>query len=154
MSSLFDDMLAKNKKRFDELSGRGAQPSGAVPELRGFASRPAGGPLPGPARTIQLGKDAGVVRLLNQRFGSDWRYEILEQQRDGNEAIVLCKLVLGKQGAVRTQFGRATIGRGSSVAGATGGLRFKLDSSSTEPGEDAAFRRAAEEALNNCVDLI
>ena len=31
------------------------------------------------------------------------------QQRDGDEAIVLCKLFLGKDGAVRTQFGRAKI---------------------------------------------
>ena len=62
------------------------------------------------------------MRRLNERFGNDWRYEIAEQQRDGDEAIVLCKLVLGKDGAVRTHFGRARISEGP-VAGASGGVR-------------------------------
>ena len=58
-----------------------------------------------PARSGLRRRRAG----LNERFGSDWRYEVAEQQRDGDEAIVLCKLTFGKEGAVRTQFGRAKI---------------------------------------------
>jgi hypothetical protein len=153
MSSPFDDMLAKNKKRFDELYG-GSRPVGPASGPAASTSRPSRTAPPSAHPAIRLDAESSVVRLLNERYGKDWRYEVLEQQRDGDEAIVLCKLVFGRQGAVRTQFGRATVGRGGSVAGASGSVRFKLDVSGTDPGEDAAFRRAAEAALNNCVELI
>ena len=54
---------------------------------------------------------------------------------------------------MRTQFGRARIS-GSPVAAASGGVRFKIGGSGTEQDERDAFRRAAEAALMNCVDLI
>ena len=154
MSSLFDDMLTKNKRHFDELYGGELRSFPSASGPRASTNSPANRALPSVVPAIRLDTESNVIRLLNERFGNDWRYEILEQQRDGDEAIVLCKLVIGKHGAVRTQFGRATISRGGTVAGASGGVRFKLDVSGAEPGEDAAFRRAAEAALNNCVDLI
>ena len=89
---------------------------------------------------------------MNERFGNDWRYEITEQRRDGDEAIVLGKLFLGKEGAVRSQFGRAKISEGP-VAGHSGGVRFKIGSAGAEQGERDAFRRATEAALMNCADL-
>ncbi len=130
-SSVFDDMLMQSKKRFDALSRGG--PATAAPIVR-----------PDP--------DSPVTRVLNERFGNDWRYEITEQRRDGDEAIVLCKLFLGKEGAVRSQFGRARISEGP-VAGVSGGVRFKIGSAGTEKGERDAFRRATEAALMNCADL-
>ena len=105
------------------------------------------------APSARLDPDSPVARRLNERFGNDWRYEIAEQQRDGDEAIVLCKLILGKEGAVRTQFGRAKISQGP-VVGASGDVRFKLGVAGAEQDERDAFRRAAEAALMNCVDLI
>ncbi len=71
------------------------------------------------------------MRRLNERFGNDWRYEIAEQQRAGDEAIVLCKLILGKDGAVRTQFGRAKISEDRSRAlAAACGSRSALEAPS------------------------
>jgi hypothetical protein len=154
LSSVFDDMLAQNKKRLDDLYGGGEPRAGER-----SAAMPAGGwkmkaatSQPG-TRLARLGPDAPAARRLNERFGDDWRYEIVEQKRDGDEAIVLCKLTFGREGAVRTQFGRAKISHGP-MAGASGGVRFKLDVAGEEAGEAAAFRRAIEAALSNCAELV
>jgi hypothetical protein len=93
------------------------------------------------------------MRRLNERFGSDWRYEITEQRRESGEAIVLCKLTFGKDGAVRTQFGRAAFSYGA-VTGAADGVRFSLGAGGSTADERDAFRRAAEAALMNCIELI
>jgi hypothetical protein len=66
---------------------------------------------------------------------------------------VLGKLTFGRDNAVRTQFGRVKI-TGDAVAAASGGLRFKVGGGVSEQDEREAFRRAAEAALSNCVDLI
>jgi hypothetical protein len=153
LSSAFDDMLAQTRKRFDDLY-RGGQPRAGEPvtQARPFASREVTARRPRPAAS-RLALDSPAAQLLNERFGSDWRHEITEQKRDGDEAIVLCKLTFGRDNAVRTQFGRAKIS-GSPVVAASGGVRFKIGGSGTEQDERDAFRRAAEAALMNCVDLI
>jgi hypothetical protein len=152
LSSAFDGMLAQSKKRFDDLY-RGGQPqtgdlaAQATPSF----SRVAATRLP--VISAKHGADSPAARRLNERFGSDWRFEIAEQTRDGDEAIVLGKLTFGRDSAVRTQFGRAWIS-GVAVTAASGGVRFKIGGSGTEADEREAFRRAAEAALMNCVDLI
>ena len=110
------------------------------------------GPPPAPFPP-SVDPDSAAARWLNERFGSDWRYEISEQKRDGDEAIVLGKLTFGRESAVRTQFGRAKIS-GDPVAASSGGVRFKIGGAGSEQDEREAFRRAAEAALTNCVDLI
>jgi hypothetical protein len=153
LSSAFDDMLAQTRKRFDDLY-RGGQPRPSEPAApaRSFVSREVTARALR-AATARLDPNSPPVHWLNERFGSDWRYEISEQKRDGDEAIVLCKLSFGKENAVRTQFGRARIS-GSPVAAASGGVRFKIGGSGTEQDIRDAFRSAAEAALLNCVDLI
>jgi hypothetical protein len=152
-SSVFDDMLVQNKKRFDDLfrggraqAGEPAASSAAFGGLSGKGRPIAAAPSVGPA------PDSAVVRLLNERYGNDWRYEISEQRRADDEVIVLCKLIFGKEGAVRAQFGRAKISD-RPLGGVSGGVRFKMGSEGAEYGERGAFRRAAEAALMNCADL-
>jgi hypothetical protein len=153
LSSAFDDMLVQSKKRFDDLYRSGRQPSveatasvPAFPDRRTTAREPR-------SRSAIVSADSPAVRVLNERFGNDWHYEIAEQSRDGDEAIVLGRLTFGRDHAVRTQFGRARIS-GQAVAAASGGVRFKVGGAGTERDERDAFRRAAEVALMNCVDLI
>ena len=153
LSSAFEDMLAKSKKSFDDLYRDGFSRSDRVVRAaRPFAARttttarPAAGTFP--PRSIRIGR----ARWLNEDFGG-WRYEISAQKREGDEAIVLGKLTFGRENAIRTQFGRAKIG-GDTVAASSGGLRFKVGGAGSEQDEREAFRRAAEAALSNCVDLI
>jgi hypothetical protein len=150
LSSAFDEMLAKTKTRFSELYREDAPRTAAL-----VAPAAAIGRRTPPSGVPRAPSAAGsaAARLLNERFGEDWRYEVVEETRDGDEAIVLGRLTFGKDGAVRTQFGRAKIA-GSSVAGASSGVRFKVGGSGTAQDEGDAFRRAAEAALMNCIDLI
>jgi hypothetical protein len=153
LSSAFDGMLAQTRKRLDDLY-RGGQPrsdAAAAPPER-FTRRRTTATVT-PAASTKLGADSPAGRRLNERFGSDWRYEVAKETRDGDEAIVLGKLTFGRDNAVRTQFGRAVIS-GNPVTAASGGVRFKLGGAGTEQDERDAFRRAAEAALMNCVDLI
>jgi hypothetical protein len=155
LSSIFDDMLSRNKASFEELYRGGqslAGPSAAI-------TKPAAGwekiaaTSPRAAAAVQLGADSPAARRLNERLGNDWRYEVAEQKRDGDEAIVLCRLIFGKDGAVRAQFGRARIAD-ASVAGASGGVRFKVGGAGAAGDEREAFRRATEAALMHCAELI
>ncbi len=151
LSSVFDDMLAQSKKRFDDLydherpvarASFTAVPTQSWDRLGSTAK----------ISTIPLDPKSPTVHRLNERFGDgNWSFEIAEQQRDGDEAIVLCRLIFSKEGAVRTQFGRATIGA-KAVAAASGGLNFKLGAEGNSD-EREAFRRATEAALISCAEL-
>lgn len=155
MSSAFDDMLKQNKKQFDDLY-RGSR--GGVGALGKTATAIFGGDTIAlaasrPVSFADREDGSPAARRLRERFGNDWRYEITERHRDGDEAIVLCRLTFGKQSAVRAQFGRAKIGS-APVAGASGGIQFRIGEGSGARDEEDAFRRAAEAALANCLDLI
>jgi len=155
LSSVFDDMLTQNKKQFDDLY-RGSH--GGIGMFGKTATEIFGGEkmTPAPSREAPLADtedDSPAARRLRERFGKEWRYEITERHREGDEAIVLGKLTFGKQSAVRTQFGRAKVSS-APVAGASSGIRFRLGEESGARDEQDAFRRAAEAALSNCVDLI
>lgn len=146
LSSVFDDMLLETRKSLDELYSSGqlrVGPSAFLAKQKTGAS---------PSEPTQIDADSPAARRLNERLGNDWRFEIAEQKRDGDEAIVLCKLHIGKDGAVRTQFGRAKIS--TPVAGVGGGVRFQVGGTAATPDERDAFRRAAEAALMNCAELI
>jgi hypothetical protein len=151
-SSVFDDMLAQSKRRLDELYDRGRRIGGGPLPAAGATPGRERTPPQSPAPLPGLDPDSAAARRLNERFGKDWRYEVVEQKRDGNEAIALCKLFLGKEGAVRTQFGRAKISQGP-VLGTSGDVRFRLDTGRAEQDERDAFRLAVEAALMNCIDL-
>jgi hypothetical protein len=155
LSSAFDDMLAQSRKRFDDLYRGGfARATAAPAQAKPFAARattaarPAAGSL-----SATVDPDSAAARWLNEHFGGNWRYEIATQSREGDEAIVLGKLTFGRDNAIRTQFGRAKI-TGDAVTAVSGGLRFKVGGAGSERDEREAFRRAAEAALSNCVDLI
>jgi hypothetical protein len=155
LSSVFDDMLAQSKERFGELyRGPSSRPGATSTDTNPFATRTAP-----PARATaglpaaKIDRQSAAARWLNEHFGTNWRYEISTQTREGDEAIVLGKLTFGRDHAIRTQFGRARIA-GNALPAASGGVRFKLGGSGSEHDESEAFRRAAEAALANCVDLI
>jgi hypothetical protein len=154
-ASVFDDMLAKTRKKFDDLYPGGPARAGGEAAVAAERFEPQRSDVPSPAgaSSLRLDPDSPAVRRLNERFGADWRYEITDEKRVGDEAIVLCKLVVGKDGAVRTQFGRAAVSP-APVVGTSGGVKFKLNVAGAGPNESNAFRRAAEAALMNCVELI
>jgi hypothetical protein len=153
LSSAFDDMLARSKKHFDDLYRGTRQPSvEAAVSAPSSVDRQTTAQRPRPS-SATINADSPAARRLTERFGNAWRYDIAEQSRDGDEAIVLGRLTFGRDNAVRTQFGRARISS-HAVSAASGGVRFKVGGAGTEQDERDAFARAAEAALMNCLDLI
>ena len=145
LASAFDTMLSQNRGRFDTMLNR-------RPESTPPPAPPAGlsGPSPEPSESM---------RFLNDRYGGGWRHEVVERRREGDEVIVLCRLTVDESDLSKTQFGSARIGDRDAkpiIKGQAGGIAFALGSG---PGrgpkdtEDAAFRRALDDALAKCVAL-
>jgi hypothetical protein len=155
LSSVFDGMLTQSKKQLDDLY-RGSR--GGVGGLAKTAAAIFGGEngVPAASRSTppaDFDDGSSAASRLRERYGSDWHYEIKERHRDGDEAIVLGKLTFGKQGGIRTQFGRAKIS-GAAVTGASSGVQFRIGEGGSARDEHDAFRRASEAALASCIALI
>lgn len=146
LSTLFDAMLVDNKERLNALLREDRFGQSGEDRNRVAARRPTN------AAPFDVANSA-AAQYLNERYANRWRYEIAERHRVGDEAIVMGKLFLEDQGVVKTQFGRAKIAAGS-LAGRSGTVRFRLELSVPERNEDDAYRRAAENALANCVKLL
>ncbi len=102
-----------------------------------------------------------IVEQLNQRFGDNWRYEVTDRQRDGDDVVVLCKLILPEKNVTKAQFGLARIGRavaGTGAHGSSSGVSFSLGTSDagswTSDTENAAFERATDDALTKCAAML
>ncbi|MCZ6861352.1 MAG: hypothetical protein O7I42_13940 [Alphaproteobacteria bacterium] len=170
-SAPFDDMLADSSNRFDKLL-RG----GAVDDRRQRVDqRP-----PAPARTTKEmppphpasstpgraqaraynARSSELGRSLNARFGDDWRYEIADQRRDGDEVVVWGRLIVEDQGVDKTRRARARIrwpAESGNIKGSADGADFSLRQGNDVPvqpdgdPEEAAFGEAAEAALAICI---
>jgi len=149
LSTLFDAMLVHNKERLDALLRDDRSGQRGDDGARAAATHGSGA---APDAALDVANSA-TARYLNERFANRWHYEIAERHRVGDEAIVMCKLFVKDHGGVKTQFGRAPIAA-ASVAGRSGTVRFRLALSAAERNEEDAYRRAAENALTNCVKLL
>ena len=186
-TSVFDDLLEKNRRALDALY-RGAAPSsrGLVPTASSVPATPPdpsvqaaadppsreekGPPGPGGRGDRAPGAEGGVgaaepspaaspaARLLDERYGDGWRFEITSRRREKDEAIVVGALRLPGAGGVRTQFGSARISTGGgSGSGSAGGVSFSFGGAAgggALAAEEAAFERAREDALANCAALL
>ncbi len=97
-------------------------------------------------------------RLLDERYGDGWRFEITSRRREKDEVIVVGALRLPGAGGVRTQFGSARISTGAgSGSGSAGGVAFSFGGGSGRSplaAEEAAFERARDDALASCTALL
>lgn len=150
LSSAFDDMLQDGWRELETLYDGPAKPAARAAE---------------PARTPasdgrNRAAESEPERFLNDRYGTGWRQEVLERKRDGDEVVVLAKLVIDDPEIVKTQFGRARVaGAGSATAGTSGGISFAFaDSGGTASagasGETEAYDAAAADALRKCVAIL
>ena len=175
-TSAFDDLLAKNRRELDALyegtgpSRAGRPPSGSPPRepapttpaqarasesTPGASSRPVSAEAPA---TDPSPAASPAERLLDERYGDGWRFEVTSRRRERDEVIVVGTLRLPGAGGVRTQFGSARIAAGGGgTAGSAGGVAFSFGGSGDEgphAAEEAAFERAREDALANCATLL
>ena len=173
-TSAFDDLLDRNRRELDALyqgtapSTPSRAPAVPAPAAREPAptptssARPPGTdavePIPGAPAAPPPPATSPAERLLNERYGDGWRFEVTSRRREKGEVIVVGTLRLPGAGGVRTQFGSAPIETGiGATAGSSGGVAFSFGGGSTESplrAEEAAFERAREDALANCAALL
>ena len=166
-TSAFDDLLAKNRRELDALyegTGPGPRPgrAPAAPAAPGATPGPAArqdhpsGSAPDAAAPLPPPAASWAERLLDERYGDGWRFEVTSRRRERDEVIVVGTLRLPGSGGVRTQFGSARIATGGGNAGSAGGIVFSFGRAGDESpfaAEEAAFERARADALANCAAL-
>ena len=138
-ASSFDDMLSRNRKRFDSLFDGGPPDAPA-------ASAVTSQPVPKGA--------ADVARFLDDRYGADgWSWEVADRRREGDEVTVMVKLTLAESGASKSQFGSGRVSGGGARTGSVGGVSFSAGKS--HGGDEAtAYDYATAKALRKCSDLL
>ena len=152
-TSPFDDLLKQSRESFETLAGS--------PGPASKSSRKSSSDLQPPSDELsQLHEPSNVRQFLDGRYGDRWRHEILERRRERDQIIVLCKLIIEDEDISKSQFGKATIERGSGgvsqCAGKVNGIPFSFTPSEADndDGEAAAFRRATESALEKCTESL
>ena len=181
-TSAFDELLEQSRRELDALyrDAAPAGPSGSAPPSDPPPSTapaqganppdasgdpfPARAATPAPPRSPASSASAAPVeRLLDERYGDGWRFEVTSRRREGNEAIVVGTLRLpGADGGVRAQFGSAPIapaaGSGGGASGSAGGVGFSFGAGGPRgdprAAEEAAFERARQDALASCAATV
>ena len=170
-SSAFDDLLERSRRELDALSGGSGAPALSPTSLAstGPTATAARSAVPGTAaratRAPSPPSRSPAERALDKKLGQDWRYEVLDRTREGNEVVVRCRVTAPSRGVSRTWHGSApwySGGRGgtSGMAGTAGNVRFSLGagtgSDTRDPirAEREAERQAVESALAACARLL
>ena len=204
-SPAFDEMLERSRRELDALSGGSDAPAlsptprtasrvSSRTSLRTpprTSSEPAGGRSSAADRNVSAGDASAsspaasrspAERALDEKLGTDWRYEVLERTREGGELVVRCRVTAPARGVSRTWYGSAPMpgagrgasnfgrrasnfGRGASgMRGKAGNVSFTLGAGTgTGAGvgannparnEREAERQAVESALAACARLL
>ena len=164
-TAAFDEMLARNRRELDALYPGSAPTAGAlsITDPPPPATEPPATSPPSARRAPEPDSaDSETVRTLNERYGDGWRYDVIDRRREGNEIIVLCKLVIDEGEVTKAQFGSARVGGGGTpTAGSAGGTSFSFGTSrsasvpsSPASPEDLAYARAIDAALARCAAML
>ena len=166
-SSAFDEMLERSRRELDALSSGSGSPA-LSPTSRTTARPSASASAAARTESTRASPPAArspAERALDEKLGADWRCEVLERTREGDELVVRCRVTAPARGVTRTWFGSAPLsggGRGgvSGRTGTSGNVRFTLGAGAgTETNdpiraEREAEHRAVESALAACARLL
>ncbi len=153
-SSAFDEMLERSRRELDALSGG--------------SDAPALSPTPRTASQTAPAPRSPAECALDEKLGTNWRYEVLERTREGGELVVRCRVTAPARGISRTWYGSAPVSgagrRASVMGGKAGNVSFTLGAGTgTGAGvgannparsEREAERQAVEAALAACARLL
>lgn len=175
-SSPFDRMLEDSRARFDALARSRTPPRPATRESR--TTQPVGTPPPPaakptepppaarprePAKPAAAGEPhdqpydvraTDIGRQLSSRFGEDWRFELVDKRRDGEDIVVWARLTAGDHD--KTRRGRARIEPArapAAVSGNAAGKDFVLKADGAGSDHAGADRTAAEAAATDAAAL-
>ena len=177
LSSAFDELLAQNRKQMDELLGKSPEAApGPAAQSPTYAPAPPSPPraTAGPVTTTSKpvstsGRPSSrrddvppeVAAQLDRRYGDEWRHEVKERRREGNEIVLTCSLMVEADNLSTTQTGRAPVGAGTGfINGSANGFRFRLTPKGGGQGESGndpegvAYRKALGKALTRCIETL
>ena len=166
-SSAFDEMLERSRRELDALSSGSGSPA-LSPTSRTTARPSASAAAAARTESTRASPPAArspAERALDEKLGTDWRCEVLERTREGDELVVRCRVTAPARGVTRTWFGSAPLsggGRGgaSGMKGTAGNVRFTLGAGAGAGANDPiraereAERQAIESALAACARLL
>ena len=140
----FDELLKSNRQELESLYNRPSDGStGAV-----SAGASDSDTLPHEHRNIkQFDKgelpEMGAADWLDRHYPGEWRYDVRDRRREGNELVVLCRFELPGYGVRRTQFGMAEL------------EPVDTTSHNTErEADEAAYRQAINDALQGGIRML
>ena len=173
-SSAFDELLERSRRELDALSSGSGSP--VLSPTSPTSTGPSAGSSAAVARSAARGAStrapasppasrSPAERALDEKLGADWRYEVLDRTREGDELIVRCRVIASARGVSRTWHGSAPLSGAdrsgaSGTTGTAGNVHFSLGTGTGARSQDPvrakreAERQAIESALAACARLL
>jgi len=140
----FDELLKGNRQELEALYNRPSDGSkGAVSAGESDSDTPPH--EHGNIKQFDKGEltEMGAADWLDRYYPGEWKYDVKDRRREGNELVVLCRFELPDYGIRRTQFGMAEIERTNSPPQNT-----------EREAEETAYRQAIDNALRWCIRML
>ena len=144
LTESFDQLLEGNRQELEALYNRQSDSS---KDTVGSGTSDSDTPPHEHGNIKQFDKgeltEMGAADWLDRHYPGEWRYDVRDRKKEGNELVVLCRVELPSYGIRRTQFGMAEIGRTNSP-----------DQNTEREDEETAYRQAIDNALRWCIRML
>ena len=144
LTESFDELLEGNRQELESLYNRSSTSSESAADSGGNDSV---APVRERAGIKRFDKDElaeiDAAGWLDRYYPGEWKYDVRDRRREGNELVVLCRFELPGYGIRRTQFGMAEIERTNSP-----------HQNTEREAEETAYRQAIDNALRWCIRML
>jgi hypothetical protein len=144
LTESFDELLEGNRQELESLYNRSSGSSESTVDVGASDSN---APLREREEIRRFDKDElaeiDAAGWLNRYYPGEWKYDVKDRRREGNELVVLCRFELPGYGIRRTQFGMAEIDQPAS-----------LSQGIEREAEETAYRQAIDNALRWCIRML
>ena len=141
LTESFDELLEGNRQELESLYNRSSTSS------EGPGGNDSVAPVRERAGIKRFDKDelaeTDAADWLDRHYPGEWRHDVRDRRREGNELVVLCRFELPGYGIRRTQFGLAEIDQPASPSQGT-----------EREAEETAYRQAIDDALRWCIRML
>ena len=144
LTESFDELLEGNRQELESLYNRS---SGSSESTMDLGANDSDAPSREHGKIRRFNKDElaeiDAADWLDRYYPGEWKYDVKDRRREGNELVVLCRFELPSYGIRRTQFGMAEIERTNSPPQNT-----------EREAEETAYRQAIDNALRWCIRML
>lgn len=144
LTESFDELLEGNRQELESLYNRS---SGSSERTVDSGANDSDTPPRQHGEIRRFDKDElaeiDAAGWLDRYYPGEWKYDVKDRRREGNELVVLCRFELPDYGIRRTQFGMAEIERTNSP-----------HQNTEREAEETAYRQAIDNALRWCIRML